>query len=118
MSPRSQESLNQTNQQVSIFESHAKGVTQASPLVRSEIDTGRYASMDKIGCENKLLSSPLDMEQLGSIDMIGTIPHLHRKSEKRLEAPLVTGVLGVVVPFEFVAGADVVFDASPGKTSP
>lgn len=53
------------NQRVSISERQAKGVTQASPLARSEINTERYASMDKTVCEEKSLSSPVDVEQVG-----------------------------------------------------
>lgn len=52
--------------------------------------------------------------------MVGAISYLRRNtgSENRLAAPLVTGVIGAVVSFEFIAGVDVVFDASPGNTSP
>lgn len=61
---------------------------------------------------------PLDVDPLGIIDIVGAILYLHCNRENRLVAPLVTGVIGAAVPLEFVAGADVVFDASPGKTSP
>lgn len=106
------------NQRVSISEPQAKGVKQASPVARSELDTGRYASMDKIVCGDESLSSPLDMRHPRTINNLGALLHFLPNSANLLAAPLVTGVTGVVVSFEFVAVVDVVFDASPGNTSP
>lgn len=44
--------------------------------------------------------------------------YLRPSSEYRLEAPLVTGVNGVVVPFALMLDVDVVLELSAGNTSP
>lgn len=106
------------NQRVSIPERQAKGVTQASLLAQSDIDTGRYASMDKNVCRDKSISSPFGRGITSHYQQLGSLLHLLQNSVYRLAAPLVTGVTGVAVPFELVAGVNVVFDASPGNTSP